>query len=169
VNLGKLTTGDRVTVGCGLALVVCSFLPWFGTGRLGVVGVTLNAWDFPLHGVLPTEIAAALVLVVLARRLAGATLLDLGSLRWGDVCFAGSALVCLLVLLKVLTGQGGDQFVPNFDREYGLMLAGIAAVGLVVGGWLQMRDDRPKVPRPSTGENGTGENGTGENKAGDAR
>lgn len=149
----KLTVGERVILASGTALIVCSFLPWFGPGRL-TGGATRNAWEFPLVGVIPVQITAVLMVVVVLRRLADAPLLDLGPrLRWGDLYLAASALVCVLVLAKVI---GGDQpFGVSYDRKYGLILAGVASIGVVVGGFLCMREDRPKQPAEGGDESDT--------------
>ena len=39
MDLNKLSPAERIIAGCGVALVVFSFLPWFGFG-----GSDHNAW-----------------------------------------------------------------------------------------------------------------------------
>lgn len=140
------TVGERVLLASGVALIVCSFLPWFGPGRFSG-GPTTNGWEFPLLGIVPTQIAFGLVVVVALRRFAGAPLLDLGpKMHWGDLYLAAASLACVLVLAKVLGGDSVQGFA--YVRKYGLILAGVASVGLVIGGFLCMREDRPKTAEP---------------------
>jgi hypothetical protein len=47
------------------------------------------------------------------------------------------------VLLKLLIGQ--DYFGFELDREIGMWLATIAALGLVGGGFLKMNEDKGSV------------------------
>ena len=53
MDLTKLTLGDKVLAGSGLALFIFSFFPWFGVDGYGGGG---NAWDVGFFtGILPSR------------------------------------------------------------------------------------------------------------------
>lgn len=149
MDLSKLTNGDRIVGVSGILLFLFSFLPWFGSGS-GPSSRSLNAWDLAFWGVIPVEIGVALVVIIGLQRFANATVLDLGSLRWGDAFLAASGVACAIVVLKLLTGEDGEFGIGDLDREYGLILAALAVIGLAVGGFLRMREDRAGEPGGAT-------------------
>jgi hypothetical protein len=137
--VSRLTPGDRVVVASGLALGICSFLPWYGIG-----GVHDDGWDSLLLGVVPVLVAAALVVQVAVVRLC-----DARPAAWrvprprAEAAAAG--FVFLLVLLRVVFPERIDFGVGELtlDRQYGLFLALVASGGVAVGGYLRLRDAEP--------------------------
>jgi hypothetical protein len=137
--LDRLTTGDRVVVISGLALAVSAFLPWYAIG-----GASDNGWDFVLLGVVPVLLGLALVAHVALTRLWGARLPEL-PVTWARAQAAAGGVVLLLVGLRFAFPEKIDFVIGELtlERQYGLFLALVAAIGVAVGGYLRLREDEP--------------------------
>jgi predicted permease len=139
MDLTKLSLGDKVIAGSGIALFIFSFLPWFG-----VEGASNNALDYFFAGVIPLLIAIAMVVQVVLAKLAGVEMPTLGSLTYGQLDLILGSIAAALVVIKLLAGSSaGNEFVSvSLDRKFGIFLAAIAAIGLAVGGFLAMQEDK---------------------------
>ena len=126
MDLRRLRTGEWVAGLAGLALLVSLFLPWYdgrtGWQSLGLLDVLLAV----------VGLAALAIPFATAAYRVPALPLALQSLTTLIGIFA---LLC--VLARVLN-------LPDWasDREWGLWVALLAAVGVVAGGLLAMRDER---------------------------
>ncbi len=126
MDLRRLRTGEWVAGLAGLALLVSLFLPWYdgrtGWQSLGLLDVLLAV----------VGLAALAIPVATAAYRVPALPLALQSL---------TTLIGILALLSVLARVGN---LPDWasDREWGLWVALLAAVGVVAGGLLAMRDER---------------------------
>jgi hypothetical protein len=75
-------------------------------------------------------------------------------LSWGQIHVILGAIAAALVVLLVLIGddESGFGFTIDGDRQIGLYLAALAALGLLAGGLLKMRDPAdaatPGTPPP---------------------
>ncbi len=150
MDLKKLTTGDWVVAVSGILLLIFSLFPWFDyqiEGVEGSIGDT-NGWDFFLFGLIPVFIGLASVALVAVARFTTSDLPKVGSLSWGQVHLIMGAVAAALVLLLVLIGD--DENVLGIevdgDRQIGLFLALLAALGLVAGGLLKTRDPADASP-----------------------
>lgn len=145
MDLNKLTLGDKVLAGSGIALFIFSFLRWYGLDRTVGTGsfkqsfsYSENGWDYFLFGILPALLALALVAYVVMRLLDGVDLPQL-PVPWGVVVLGAAALAALLVILKLL--MGASHSGVDLDRKYGIFLATLAALGLAAGGFLKFQED----------------------------
>jgi hypothetical protein len=162
VDLDRLTPGDRIVAVSAILLLIFSFLPWFevsadfGDGSLvsGENLVTGNGWD---TGFLWSGIPVILGLVMLAHiglsRFSPDTTIP--EAPWGTIHLVLGAITAGLVVLKFLLGvdEGElipgadavpDEFLEDFDisvsRQFGLFLAALAALGLLIGGLFKFRE-----------------------------
>jgi len=152
VDLSKLSTGDKVIVISGIALLVFSFFSWFeGTVQLGSADVsagTKSAWGVPL-GILGVVVGLALAAFTLLPAL-GVELPDgLTSTRMalilGIVTFAA---ILIVVLFSSITVEGVPDDAVDTSRKIGAFLGIVAAAG-VLGGALLKRKEGGAVAGPS--------------------
>jgi predicted permease len=139
MDLTKLKTGDKVVSVSGLLLFVFGFLPWYG-----IEGFNFNAWDYFFVGVIPVLIGVVMVAQVLAARLGNVDMPNVGSLTWGQIHLILGSIAAALVVIKLIVGSSASTLVSSIDldRKYGIFLAAIAAIGLAVGGFLKMQEDK---------------------------
>lgn len=138
-DLRRIRPAELLALVAGLVLAVAMFLPWYTFG-----GVRVDAWDSLTVAEIPVAVAAAMGLALVA-----ATLLQRGpalpvSVAVWTTTLAFVALVVLLVRVVALPGGASG-------RCYGLWLALAANVGVLVAGWLSMRDERPFWGVPAGG------------------
>ena len=134
MDLRRLRAGEWIAALSGAALLVSLFLPGYG-----VDGEDATAWQ----SLAAIDVALALVAAF------GLTLLPVtASQRVPAVPIALSAFVTLAALIGLVLVLVRVANLPDgFDgREWGLWLALAAAVGLVAGGVLSMRDERLSPP-----------------------
>jgi len=131
MDLRRLRAGEWIAALSGVALLVSLFLPWYGGGAEG----DASGWE----ALAAVDVALALVAAF------GVSLIVItASQRVPAVPIALSAIVTLvgligvvLVLIRVANLPGG------FDsREAGVWLGLVAAIGIVAGAGLAMRDER---------------------------
>lgn len=148
MDLRRLGAGEWVAGLSGVALLVSLFLPWYD-GALNCVGGVactreqLSAWDaLAVTDVLLALIAACAVLVwiVTATQRVPALPLALDGL----LTLVGLIGV-LLVLFRVLSVPGEAS-----GRDWALWLGFAGTIGIVVGAWLAMRDERLSTPGRTT-------------------
>jgi len=160
MDLSKLSNGDKVIAGSGIALFIFSFFPWYGVdgyadGRSG--------WDYFFTGIIPVLLAVALVAYVAVTKLAdGVKLPDL-PVAWPLVVLGAGALAAVLVLLRLLMGDSVDvPFASDFDldRKAGIFLATLAAIGLAFGSFLKFKEEGGELPTKGGGTPGTGTGST---------
>jgi hypothetical protein len=132
MDLRRLRVGDWIVGACGLLLLVALFLPWYGEP-------SRTAWEaFTVLDIifLLLALAAVAVPVVTATQRVPAMPLATESLT---ALFGVIGLV--LVLIRVLNLPGDAS-----GREIGLWLGLVAAVGIVAGGMVGIRDERRPPP-----------------------
>jgi len=131
MDLRRLRAGEWIAALSGVALLVSLFLPWYGGGAEG----DASGWE----ALAAVDIALALVAAF------GVSLIVItASQSVPAVPIALSAIVTLvgligvvLVLIRVANLPGG------FDsRAVGVWLGLVAAIGIVAGAALAMRDER---------------------------
>lgn len=149
MDLTKLSNGDKVLAGSGLALFIFSFLPWFGVKGYGGGG---NAWDVGFFtGILPVLIGLLLLgYVVVTKLLDGVELPDL-PVPYPLVVLGLAALAALLVVVRLVIGYDVG-FGIKLDRKYGLILSTLAALGLAGGAFLKFQEDGGEFPTKSGGD-----------------
>jgi hypothetical protein len=130
MDLRRLRAGEWIAALSGAVLLVSLFLPWYGAGAEDASG-----WE----ALAAVDIALALVAAF------GVGLLVItASQRVPAVPVALSAIVTLVGLIGVVLVLIRLANLPDgFDgREPGVWLALLAAIGIVAGAALAMRDER---------------------------
>lgn len=154
MDLNKLTLGDRVVVVSGVLLLIFAFFPWFDYEIEGVNIGDNSGFDFFLFGIIPVILGLAMIAQIAVSRFSTTTVGKVGSLSWGQIHLILGAIAAALVVLLVLIGddESGFGFSIDGDRQIGLYLAALAALGLLAGGLLKMRDPAdagtPGTPPP---------------------
>jgi hypothetical protein len=136
MDLRRLRVGEWIAALAGLVLLVSLFIPWYGEPHT-------TAWEaLAVNDVLLAAFAlfAVALLFVTAMQAAPAVPIFLDAL----VALAGM-VASVLVLVRVgFLPDGADS------REAGLWLGLAGALGVAVGGWISMRDQRLSRPgRPT--------------------
>jgi hypothetical protein len=137
VDLNKLSTGDKVIGGSGIALFILSFFPWFGIDIGGIVDVSYseNGWSsiFSMLAIL-IGIAMAVLAVLPAF---GVELPELG-MPWSQIHFIAGIVAAALILLQLLVGSSTAGV--DLDRKIGVFLGLLAGIGLAAGGFLRKQE-----------------------------
>jgi hypothetical protein len=128
MDLRRLRVGEWIVGACGVLMLVALFAPWYGNP-------SSSAWEaFTILDVILALVALAALSVplVTATHRVPAVPLAIESLT----ALLGSIGV-VLVLIRVLN-------LPDdlHGREWGLWLGLVAALGIVAGGLVAMRDER---------------------------
>jgi hypothetical protein len=136
MDLRRLRAGEWTAALGGVVLLVSLFLPWYGEPDV-------SGWEaLTVNDVLLAAVAlfAVALLIVTAMQPVPAVPIFLDAL----VALAG-IIASVLVLVRV-------AFLPDGadSREWGLWLGLVGALGIAVGGWISMRDQRVSRPgRPT--------------------
>lgn len=160
MDLSKLSTGDKVIAGSGIALFVFSWLPWFKLD-LGPFGgtYTQNGWHFFVTGIVPVLLGLAMVAWIVTTKLADVDLPEL-PIPQALLLLALGGVAAILILLRLLVG-GDDAGTDVLSRSFGLFLSLLAAIGLAAGAFLNFQADGGELPGvggskgSSTGDGGT--------------
>lgn len=148
MDLSKLSTGDKVIAGSGIALFIFSFLPWFSFeygNAFGSVSAKQNGWDFFFTGIIPVLLGLAMVGWIVATKVAEIDLPEL-PVPQGLLMVGMGAAAAVLILLRLLIG-GDDGGSDLLERSFGLFLAVLAAVGLAGGGFLKFTEEGGELPK----------------------
>lgn len=154
MDLSKLTLGDKVLAGSGIALFIFSFFNWFSID-LGFRTYSETAWDYFFTGTIPVLIGLALVGLVAATKLFDVKLPEL-PVGWPLVILGAAGLAALLVIIRVLVG-GDDEGTDLLERSFGLWLSALAVLGLAGGAFLKFQEDGGELPTKG-GSAGSGDN-----------
>jgi hypothetical protein len=131
---GRISPGETIAGGAGIALFVFLFLHWFAGA---------SAWRaFDVVDVLLAAIALLAVGIAGARAMGN----DLFGRNSGTVLAVSGIVATSLILAFVLEGSG---------RKIGLWLGFFAAIALAYGGWRAM-NEAPGTPGPLAGAGGFG-------------
>jgi hypothetical protein len=154
MDLSKLSTGDKIVVGSGLAFFVFMFFPWF-TVDLGPFGdYTENGWDYFFTGIVPMLLGLAMVAWIVVTKLAEVDLPEIPIPEGLLLLILGGA-AALLVVMRLLVG-GDDDGTDVLDRSFGLLLATLAAAGLAAGAFMKFQESGGELPgKGSSGDRGT--------------
>jgi peptidoglycan/LPS O-acetylase OafA/YrhL len=136
MDLRRLRAGEWITVLAGVLLLASLFAPWYGTPDA-------SGWEaLAINDVVLALIAASALALFVVTASQGVPVLPIVL----DALVALAALAGLvLVLVRVAAlPEGADS------REWGLWLALLAVIGVNVGAWVAMRDERLSKPgRPT--------------------
>lgn len=147
MDLNKLTLGEKVIAASGIVFLISMFLPWWG-----LFGYSNTGWDYFLTGILPL-----LIIIVMVGQIALAkfstTELPKPPLPWNQIHLIAGAVVAVLLILRVLitSSEGSGGFEVDLEREWGLWVALLSAIGVGVGGFLKSKDPEDVYSGPSYG------------------
>jgi len=130
MDLRRLRAGEWIAGISGLVLLVALFLPWYGDDDGSRTGwESLGALDVVLALVALSALAIPIVTAFQ---------------RVPAVPLAHQALTTLVGVLAALLVLGRVLKMPDWaaSREWGLWVALAATLGIVVGGFLAVRDER---------------------------
>ena len=137
-----LTRGERVIVTGGVALLLTSFLPWFGVGHES----HHTGWQN-----LPSRVAIVLGLVMVLQVIARRVGADLPGpwLPWGTVHLVVGTVALVLVVVQIVVGDEllVGEVPVRLARRPGLFLGLAAAVALTCGGLLRSLEPEPRRSR----------------------
>ena len=154
MDLSKLSTGDKMILGGGLAYLIFMFFPWYGAdfSEFGISrSFDSTGWDYFLGGILPLILIAVMCAHVLVSRLSDTELPE-PPVPWGQVHLGAGILAAVIVILRLLIGSddvSGIDVGVDLDRKFGLVLAVIAAIVVAAGG---VRKSREEDSAPSGGD-----------------
>jgi hypothetical protein len=139
IDLRRLRPAELLALVAGTLLAVALFLPWYEFG-----GVQHDAWNSLTVAELPAAVAALLALaLVVATILQRSPALPVALAVWTTTV---GFVAVIAVVARVLVWPGAAS-----ERCYGLWLALAGAIGVLVAGWLSMRDERPFWGVPASG------------------
>ena len=145
VDTARVTFGEMVAAAGGLALIVVMLLPWFSVDAPGAIGLEGNAWE--ALGFIDVVIFFAAVAVIAIAVVKAAEPAALQELPWppANIALGAGGIAALLILFRLLSPpelEIGDftAFDLETNREIGVVLGLVAALGMLLGGWLQQRE-----------------------------
>jgi hypothetical protein len=139
IDFRRLRPAELLALGAGTLLAVSLFLPWYE-----FAGVRHDAWNSLTVAELPAAGAALLALSLVAATIVQRSPALPVALAVWTTTVGFVAVVAVAVRAIALPGAAGE-------RCYGLWLALAAAIGVLVAGWLSMRDERPFWGVPASG------------------
>jgi hypothetical protein len=138
-DLRRIRPPEVLALIAGLLLAVALFLPWYE-----FAGVQRDAWNSLTVAELPAAAAALLALsLVVATGLQRSPALPVALAVWTTTV---GFVAVITVLVRVLALPGNAD-----ERCYGLWLALAGSIGVLVAGWLSIRDERPFWGIPAGG------------------
>jgi hypothetical protein len=148
-DINKLSTGDKLILGGGIAFVLFMFFPWYGLS-----GGSNNGFHYFLFGLIPLLLIILTAAVVAVRAFAPDTKLPELPIAYSLAMLIASGLAALLVLLKVAIGDSVSVGIPGFsasvdlDRKFGIFLAFLSAAAVAAGAYMkyQAKDDAGAAP-----------------------
>jgi hypothetical protein len=149
MDLRRLRSGDWIVSLSGAVLVVSLFLPWYRPTCAGGGGCPghLTAWQaLGATDVILALIGAAAVLLALVTASQPTPALPVGLTSLLILLGFVAAVLALVRLLALPDAAGG--------RDYAVYLGLAAAVGISVGGWIAVREERLSPPGRSTDATG---------------
>jgi hypothetical protein len=121
--MSRLARHQQIALGGGVALLIISFLPWYG-----IPGYSINAWDaefWAWGGVLFGVAAAATIAVPVLSK----TTVSIGPWRAAELALALGGIGTLLIVLRYLT----ETRNARYGLFLGIVAAGAIAYGTVMG------------------------------------
>lgn len=153
MDFSKLKTSDWVIIGSAIVLFFASFLDWFSidTPFGSAAG---NGWDVGFFWAgIPVILGLVMLAQVAVSRFSPETKLPDLPVGWGQAHLIAGGIAAVIVVLKLLIGH--EEAGIDFDRDFGLFLAALAAIGLAVGGYLTWQDEKAAGPGPVEGPDTT--------------
>ncbi len=137
MDFSKLTTGGKISIGAGIALIIGLFVPWYGVdiGPLG--SVNINAFDAGFFAWSGTLLALAGAVIVVLKAL-DVTDVKIGSLAAEQVGLSLAALGAVFILLRLIT--------ETSFLKFGIFWTLLAAAAAVYGAVASMKEQGIAMP-----------------------
>ena len=150
VDLSNVSTAVWISAGGALVLLISVFLDWYSasvTIKIATVSQSVSASESGWHSGSAAKVVALLALIALA-----AWVIDLFvptvELPFAVWLIAGGAgaISILFVLFKLVSKPGGNVSIDvpgihaSVGTAYGIWIALLAAIAVVVGAWLHMTE-----------------------------
>jgi hypothetical protein len=133
MDLRRLRAGEWILALSGVVLLVSLFLPWYRPSLTAWEALAVNDVILAIVG-----LAALAALVATATQRVPAVPIALEAM----VAALGVVALLLVVVRAIWLPDAADQ------RDYGLWIGLAGAVGMAVGGWIAIRDERmPAAPK----------------------
>ncbi len=135
MDFSKMETSDWLIGGGGIALFIFSFFSWFGYDE-SFISYSESGWSnvFSMLGIL---LSIAVTGTLLANKLGGVELPDIGGVSWDQLWFFVSVGAAVLILLQLLIGASVGGF--DLDRKFGIFLGVLAVAAQAAGGFLKFQ------------------------------
>jgi hypothetical protein len=140
MSLKRLRTGELIALAGAVCVFIALALPWYenSTGKL-------DAWNTFGPTIVLFVIAGALaVLLAISTVTERSTAVPVALAVWSTL-FGFIAVICAVV--RLLERPQGSTVLCA-----GGWLAAVGALGILIGAWLSMRDERPSLYGPATPE-----------------
>jgi hypothetical protein len=154
-DLKKVTTNDWILAGGCLVVFLGVFFKWFSAGGGSVAGFAIpefsyNGFHYFFQGTIPWIIAIGIVVLLVLRKFFAEEVRmpdQAGSFTWSQVYLIASGVAAVLVLSRLLLGEGS-----GFDRKFGLYFTSLGVIAMVVGAYLkfQAKEDDAAGAGPGT-------------------
>jgi hypothetical protein len=137
VDLSRLTTGQKIAGGAGIALIINLFLPWYSVSFGSLGSASANAFDagFLAWAGSFFAIAGAVILVLKGM---GTTVAKAGSLETEHVALVVAVIGTIFIILRWLTESSFTSF--------GLFLGMIAAAVVAYGAYASSKEAGLSMP-----------------------
>jgi hypothetical protein len=141
MDLTKLSLGDKVIAGSGIALFIFSFFNWLGYD-VGPISYSSSGWGYTLT--LFAILIGIAMAVLVSLKAFGVDLPALGNVTWGQILLGMGVASFVFVLVKLIVGPSLSGYGDLVDktRGIGIFLGLIATAGLAAGGYLRMQEDK---------------------------
>ena len=144
MNFSHLSPAEKLIFGCGIALLILSFMPWFAVGA--AASLRQKAWSNLISAL--GVIAGILMVLQIAVSRFGTGKLPVPKLPWGRVHLVLGVFALVMVLAQAL--MGGTVTTPalpglpaveiQLERRPSLILGVLAAFGLAYGGFARSKE-----------------------------
>lgn len=137
MDLSRLTTGQKIAGGAGIALIINLFLPWYSVSFGSLGSASANAFDagFLAWAGSFFAIAGAVILVLKGM---GTTEAKAGSLETEHVALVVAVIGTIFIILRWLTESSFTSF--------GLFLGMIAAAVVAYGAYASSKEAGLSMP-----------------------
>jgi hypothetical protein len=125
----RVTKAEWIGLGAGLLAFIASFLPWYsisGTGILGAISYSLNAWSLGFAAWFPVLLVVAGAGLLLAQQL-GANVPAVKP-GWPLVLLGASVLSLIIIVIRWLSLPGGSDGLVQAGAGFGLYVGLVAAI-----------------------------------------
>ncbi|HET8952076.1 MAG TPA: hypothetical protein VFN44_16260 [Solirubrobacteraceae bacterium] len=142
----RVRLGEVVAGAAGVLLLASLFLKWYSVSSAAVLGAGqrgVSAWTaFSVVDILLALVALLGIALALAQIVGRGPALPVAI---GVITTTLGLAATLLVLYRILNQPGPNDLI---DVEVGAWVGLVACVGVFLGGWLSLSDERPRPVDP---------------------